>query len=663
MSKEIVNKSIFDRFYEYCIKRINCEKITEVDHNGSGSLAELLNIKQLFCFLLRYENKDFYKKEDWINAAFKGYICSGVCHVGTDYYERLLRDKPELKKLVDNEPYEIVSNERFNYFEESTVYIKSGNILTTYDKIIQKPFVINYKQLAEISPQMYFRFRNTLPSNRITKEGIRIPKKDVETTFKDIGYDDLLFQKNGNKYFLVAELKYDNIFKDGIYKLYNSKGEVVENPGISFKTIIKKIRNSVAHTQLKEYVLETKQRVVVFKLNKDKQVNIQENLTIVIDAYWFLNLCIMYALGDSKNYRFVYNPQIVEEIKTKEDFDLFLTKSKLLNIKFEEAEDTAKPAFKSMVSKLVSQFNNDKKIKLSIEEYLTKNLSKFYTNVEISSADIQDIPDLWFRFSNKIAKEKAGMFNDKRYLEYQNYFLHAYLNYYFIDVVNNVDKDGFRVLNNTVVIDIINTYYNAFYGRVKDKLNYRMGFEIEDLVSICQFLIFEKLINNTLYEDMKKVYLFYRDNKRRKSIVDIEYLNSEEGKLRTAINGLDMSKFEIISTRGKTQPRPAESLGDKLLVIRLLRNSISHNGFAYQLANTKQVFDTYLRLSSHDNPFLQLRVRIKDLLNLLNQDFFNYDKNDSLIGNNKKVTIKELEDIAKSMCAIEDDDDDNIDLE
>ena len=285
--------------------------------------------------------------------------------------------------------------------------------------------------------------------------------------------------------------------------------------------------------------------------------------------------------------------------------------------------------------------NNDKKIKLSIEEYLTKNLSKFYTNVEISSAAIQDIPDLWFRFSNKIAKEKAGMFNDKRYLEYQNYFLHAYLNYYFIDAVNNVDKDGFRVLNNTVVIDIINTYYNAFYGKVKDKLNYRMGFEIEDLVSICQFLIFEKLINNTLYEDMKKVYLFYRDNKRRKSIVDIEYLNSEEGKLRTAINGLDMSKFEIISTRGKTQPRPAESLGDKLLVIRLLRNSISHNGFAYQLANTKQVFDTYLRLSSHDNPFLQLRVRIKDLLNLLNQDFFNYDKNDSLIDNNKKVTIKD----------------------
>ena len=295
----------------------------------------------------------------------------------------------------------------------------------------------------------------------------------------------------------------------------------------------------------------------------------------------------------------------------------------------------------------MAQFKNDTKIKLSIDEFLTKNLSKYYQDVEIKMQQLTDIPNLWMRFNNAFAREKANNLTNKDFIDFQNKFFNLHLNNYFIDSINNSEKDDFKKLSNENVVNILAQYFNDYFQKSKHKIDYRIGFEVEDLVALCQLLIFQKLINNTLYDDIKKV--------NKSNIVDLDYLNSEFGKLRSAINALDMSKFEIINK--KDPPRKVETLKDKIFAIRLLRNSISHDGFAYQLSNTKEIFDTYLRLYSYENPHLSLRVRIKHLLELLNNNFFKYLE-DKPVEKKELPTVEELENIAKLKCNTEEEDED-----
>ena len=661
MSKE-KQATFFDGFYEYYLKRVKGETVSKNIYEKNELREFALLTEHLFSFLLRHENKDFYRSGEQIKDAFeKGLICIDIYHIGTDEYNDLLNRKPELKKIKENEYYEVEEEDSLNHFDKlSTVYLKACNTISVYEKIVQKPHRIGFEKVLDVSPELLLEIQRILPRGAFTTQGIRMPNEFMSTILKDNAEGDFFLQKkDGDKWIIKKKVYIDNFFQDGFYKLYNAKGEEVDKSIISYNKIIKKIRNSVAHTQLNKYELNNGQTVAVFKIPKDDK-GIKENYSVVINYFWFWKFCKMGVFDHSKNYRFVCLPDMTKAIETKEEYDEFLESASLLNIKFSESADTERLGFDNYVRKLVSLYKKDKNIKISLIEYLTKNISKYYSGVEIKTEAIQNIPNLWMRFNNSITKEKMSTLNLYTLVAYQNNFFNKYLNEYFINLVNNNEIDDFRTLSASFVANNIVSYFRSFTTTKKLKTNYRIGFEVEDLVSLCQLLIFEKLINNALYEDIKKVYKSYKKEKKRKKIIDIKYLDSEEGKLRQAIIGLDMSKFEIIDTRGKTPPRSAESLGDKLLVIRLLRNSISHKGFAYQLAKTNQIFDTYLRLTSYKNPHLQLRVRIKHLLDLLNLDLFKFTYNNNP---DNIITIKELEEIAKTLCLTDEDDDDDIDFE
>ena len=76
-----------------------------------------------------------------------------------------------------------------------------------------------------------------------------------------------------------------------------------------------------------------------------------------------------------------------------------------------ENQTIEKLAFKQIVNQLINQFKSDTKIKSSIVEFLTKNLSKYYEEVEVESQPLTDVPNLWVRFNNGFINNKTNLSN------------------------------------------------------------------------------------------------------------------------------------------------------------------------------------------------------------------------------------------------------------
>ena len=640
---------IFDEFYQWCINKINGEHL-EKPKLATEQLTRtlLLNIEKLFSFLLKHENNDYYKNQEQTQKCFEeGLFYKGLSyHIDTNDYNDLIK-KPELKKLEENQIYDTknITEAEETMILESDVYLKTKSTIVNYAKLTQQPFAKKYLPLGEVPMDAYLRLRKSMPRKYISSKGvISIPKDKVEKIIPDLESQDILLQPWKNRVLIVSPKKknVDNFFGNKFYKIYNSNGEVDKNI-IPYGTIIRKIRHSVAHKNITEALLETGQHVVLFKIDKDPNNNISENFTIIFDHLWFFYLCNMKNMENSDEFKYIYFPRTTKKIESEKEFNEILSNARLFEIKFKESAQTDRIAFMNYTDHLAQCFKRDENIKLSIDEYLTKHLLKYYTDVQVSPRNLQIIPNLWMRFKNKIVHKKIeNLKNKKEILEFQDKFFGLNLNNHFIDKINQNNED-FKQLSNETVTNIATEYVLDFINPSKHN-DYRIGFEIEDLVTLSQLRIFQKLINNNLYEKIKII--------KKHDMVDIKYLNSEAGKLRTAINSLDMSKFEILQTK---QPlRKVETLGDKIFSLRLLRNSISHNGFSYELSNTKEIFDTYLKLSSYEHPKISLRVRIKDLLELLNQDFFKSTKYTDII--RKPLSIQEITEEAKKLCLTDNED-------
>lgn len=102
----------------------------------------------------------------------------------------------------------------------------------------------------------------------------------------------------------------------------------------------------------------------------------------------------------------------------------------------------------------------------------------------------------------------------------------------------------------------------------------------------------------------------------------MKYYESKEGELRLEINKLEMNKFIILDSKKPTNNHKVEFFRDKILALRLLRNSVAHGNFYYQLSKNVEPLETLLILSSRENENIKINVKVKDLINLLNNDLF-----------------------------------------
>ena len=112
------------------------------------------------------------------------------------------------------------------------------------------------------------------------------------------------FKINGN----IILMK-DNLFGDNFYKLYNSDGEITDKSTIKYRTIIKGIRDAIAHGDIAKYISEDCQEFVVVRL--------QKNLTMLMDHTWYKNLLYSNLQKITNEFKYIYVPIVDSaEIKT-----------------------------------------------------------------------------------------------------------------------------------------------------------------------------------------------------------------------------------------------------------------------------------------------------------------------------------------------------------
>lgn len=640
----------FDLMFEWFKDRIEGKGNLKVDL--SQEERELIRrINYSFMFLLRHEHKDYYKNSQQIKDCFeKNLFLTNSYHEGTNIYNNTVNSNSKLRALKDGEWFEDnMFDNKEKPIKEKSVYQKNGHVLNEYVRLEFLHEVearIKYNEISIRDFNMLQKISKMSPHvKQVAADSILIDKHGIKEIFGKDDEEEVLVQKTGSVAIVGSKpKKLKNFFQDGSYLLYNEKGEIVDKSQVNYGRIIKKIRNAIAHGNIRKMMLDNIQNVVIVKIEK--------GLSLVLSEYWYFLLLHSRVVEEIDEFGFVYMPKLKNTIANQEEFKEFLSAAKLVKIKMNNCK-VNKEAVSNYVKEKLEVYRKDDKIKDTVEIFIAKMLNKYYDDVSVEAEPLKMIPNLEVYLTSLMVKKKLETMDAKQACEMQDNYLMQLLNEYYCDEdFKGNSVKGSNTFKNNKSAQIINTLFQEFYSKALNgskKLERRVGAEVEDLLALCQFSIFRNLIYNNFHDVLKQI--------KTQKVADLDYYGTEGGKLRTAINGLDMSDVEIINKKSSVAPRKAETLKDKIFALRIIRNSICHDGFEYQLSKTNKVEDTYLCLSSLKNNHLMVRVRVKDLLKLLDNKFFKEQEKEE-IENVKLSSFEEVKKVAAKLAAEADDEDD-----
>lgn len=605
---------IVQEFNNYVLSLINNVKPVKFDAT-KDSMIELLTMIESFKFLSRFENEEDFRKYINISEVFDNSIFYETSyHEDTNEYNALVQQYNKIKTLSNNEKLFIdgvddnlsmVRNDAFFIREDRIVH--KYNILYPIEKI-QKRSVL-YEQPIKIFPRL-----KDVPGIIFNEKGFVIPKKCFRNNINNFDSlpDSIFGEIHGNKilfYDDIVDEKF-NFFDKKLFKLYNKDGEILDYENIDYYEILYKLRNCIAHDSIKICKLENSQIINIAKLD--------ENLVIVMLDQWYAELLALNKFENKSYFRFLDIPKINKVITTKSELEQHIDNFQIIEIILDNYGSTVS-AFNSLIKKYISIYNDDSNIKKSRSEYVGNMILKFYDNFDVNIYNIENKDIIKYRLLNDKSFYNIGLDKIKT-IKTQNSIIQNVSEVLYKDSLDL--KNRFNINNylystdqiSYILFECISAFCEfAKFGKNKNINKFR-GYNVELAIMLSQFLIYGRLIYGNFCDKLKTI--------NSDDVVELDYYNTENGKLRLEINKLKMNKFTIIDLKKPINNHGVESFRDKILTLRLLRNAVAHGNFCFQLSKNVEPLETVLVASSNENENIKVKVKISDLINLLNEELF-----------------------------------------
>lgn len=609
-----IKRDIVQEFCNYVMSLINKTKTVKME-NTKETMVELFSMRESFSFLSRFENEFDFRNYINISEVFENSIFyEKSYHEDTSEYNDLVQKYSQIKKLHNNQKLFIDGvDDNGGMVRIDTFFTREDRIVHEY-KIIRSIEKISIRCIISEQPIQRLSYFKNLPGVIFNEKGFVIPKEFFHDIFDapDTPACSIPCEVHGNKILMYDEdiEEKTSFFDKRLFKLYNKDGEILNYENIDYYEILYKLRNCIAHDSVRICELEQGQIINIAKLD--------ENLAIVMLNVWYSELLNLNKFEKKSQFRYLDIPKVHDPIKTKDDLENLINNSKVVVIQLDNYGSTVS-AFDSLIKKYVSIYNEDFNIKKSKSNYLGNILLKFYDNFNIDIYNLENSEVIKNRLLNDKSFYNIGLDKPKT-IKIQNFIIENTAEVLYKDsLVLECKYNANNYLYSTDRIsNLLFDYMCAFCEFVQDGKNKKFaksfGDEVELVVMLSQFLIYSRLIYGNFYDKLKLIKL--------DDIVDLKYYESKEGELRLEINKLDMNKFMILDSKKSTNSHKVESFRDKILALRLLRNSVAHGNFYYQLSKNVEPLETLLILSSRENENIKINVKVKDLINLLNNDLF-----------------------------------------
>lgn len=619
-------ETLFEEFYNYMLAEITGNKFNKIKFT-IGDVFKLKTLHNQFLFLIKYENDQFTNVESELKDSFKnGKVLYKTYHDGTKSFKEILEKFPQLKKISNCETIEIetdvddLSKEyRVFYYEDRILY--DYTVIKLIDKCEKNPLkgYLQFKEYQLLKKSNMFK---------MTDNGLLITKEQFNQIFNGEPKELYIRQNGGNIEVIESEkITKNNYFKDKFYKLFDENGEILDTKNINYSSLTRDIRNAVAHNKIENYYLADGQEVTVIQL--DKKVLILENK--LFDEFLTVNLT-----SKASTFNYMYVPKLLKPAVTENELNEVLNKSNIIKITLDEyGADSF--AFDNFLEEIISNYANEKNIKISIEDYLQKHISKYYENFKIEFKPVSNKEGIIKRIITYTEAFNDSTMSQEELTNIERIYIMHIINSFYPHFKSLVNTDYVTCKNSA---NVFGSLFNKFWDLCnKRKIKLDFGVGIEKMFTLCQFTIFFKLIKNSLFDNLKQISSNY--------IYDTKNFSNENLSLINNIQNLDMSKIEIIDLKTKKSHR-VESFGDKLFSLRLIRNSLSHNAVSYKLQNLKMYYDMILNFKSLENDNLTLKVKAGDLLNILSNDFFKLTNEVEI--ENKFYLREDFENLIKNLC-------------
>ena len=578
-------------------------------------------------FLTRFETNDAFKSQVNVDNIFKdGYLYTESFHEGTEAYNKKVIEYPAIKNL---ENYQTFYSDSIDLGRKSIageeVIVKEDRIIHLFTRI--KP-IAKYEQKVAFSaiPKENFYHFDNLKGVVKSKEGFIVPEEyyylhDFDKMSKNDKpckvlvkvFDDRLECYRLDDAGVEGE---NNFFTDRLFKLYTEDGEIEDYDSVDYLQVFEQIRHCIAHNGLKSYLLDENLKLIVGKLEIDKDTDNPKVYAIVFLQDWFELLILLNPQKIQSCFRFISIPKFNKPITDKETLNQLLESSKVIKIQMDSYGTTA-GAFQDFIEEYIRKYKNDDKIKKPIDEYLTSVIEKYYEGFKVEVFDLKNLELMKNRvlcdtdfLDMKPDKDNSAAVRQRKSLE-------SFANDYYVDCLDT--DEVFNAVDyaypNTFASNYIRAFFKDFLecSTPKKAKNIRVTTcgRFETMVAFCQLLIFYRLIYNNSYDFWKTI--------EKPQKIDLSYYDTEEGKALLKIEDLDMSAFSLLHKKNANR---VGSFDDRLTVLRLLRNAIGHGSVKYIIDGNPNVLETRLIVTSLTRPDLSVSVKCKHLIEFLNQPFF-----------------------------------------
>ena len=424
--------------------------------------------------------------------------------------------------------------------------------------------------------------------------------------------------------YLVEYVKYKNVYvnkKIGVenYKIKRSilkhqfSYELVDSDGKTSKRVkdieevSEALRNSNAHFSMYSYKLgEGTGRIIA--LDNQKAI-------VIPDAQFLLlaNNSVILHKGMVNSFEFVvihdYQKGDTEEAQKK-----FFNDIKILKLKTAKSYDYA--YLNEIFEDINIRYNQLAIRNEDIITFFNRILSKdFDINGELSIHGINNYSILEARMKcNQLFIQRYNFSSTKSFMEIGTKFMiDEFYSRNFIQS-NEKEKQEIKIkpcgthtmLNKILGGAILKEDFNN--AEIQAHAEY---FATELAFAYAEFKIFTNLIYNGFLDSIKYKH----------TLTEVP-----NGDVANKVAMLDMSMFEIYSTKKKLtiskDNQKAKTLKSKIMILRMIRNSISHDNFLVQLSRSGNYNDSNLIFKNEFDNGLQVRVNYKKFMEFINNPTF-----------------------------------------
>ena len=568
--------------------------------------TELFDMQELlldFTNLVSYENNRALQNRRILQDAVENAMFLNAVYVeGTQQYESLLSQYRELKTLEDGQSIskKDVSIANVCHNELFTVLKKDGKFIRRYTQIM--PF---YNAEAQYYPS--YAYKNALSS------------PDVEVDDGVIYLDDPSGEKTScfleNDQLVVVG--YDirrNPFSKKHFRIFDEHGEIKDISDMDYIKLARKIRDAEAHHKVYTYFNG--------KPYGGKVVPLGNGKAALFSSRWhefLMRTSLLPASKKTSEFTMICVPHSNQSIRTDEACIDKINSIRIIKIRTKEPINSTYAY--AWLDKIVQNYENTPTKTKTLKEFIEAQASKWLGECTCVVSPLEN-PHL---LKNRLVGD-TGFYNvfekEKDNAEIQEMFIkhlieHVYDKSYI--TAQSMSANG-KIKPVHVDIQDLCLFLNAELPRLHNLAGVVKGSKyikntavyasIEKQIALPLMCAYKNLIRNHFVDEM----LDYANYPAGFA------LSGKHAEYKRMLSVLDMKMFEIYKNNHKGDPQPATTFEQKVNVLRVLRNAISHNQVSVQFNKNCDINESKFVFDIGD--YSKVRVNVVKFFEFINQPLF-----------------------------------------